>query len=72
MDTNYEVKKAMFNSLKEKGIISGEYDSRFSAEEKEQLEKDQKEMANRKDYLDFKGRMSEKELADFNFVFNEE
>jgi hypothetical protein len=75
IDENYEAKRLIFETLKSKGIVSGEYDdlikSRMSPAEIEQLEADKKEMAHKADYADFKSKMSPEELKDYNQVFNE-
>ena len=70
IDENYLAKKAIFETLREKGLFKSqksyeEHDESFYPEET------RAEKRHKRDYLEFKNRMSKEELADFNFVFDE-
>ena len=72
-DENYLAKKAIFETLKSKGVVSGEYDdfvkSRMSPAETAQLENDQKEMARKVEHLNWKRSLQPEDLEKFSQVF---
>ena len=73
-DPNYEAKKAIFDSLKEKGLMKwASYDEFKKSQITEKMAPEEiVEYEKRQSYLNWKKTLGEQDLKDFNTIFSED